>query len=86
MLCLLAAVAVCLAPSVWARSLSGQGAQQAPAPSPAGTPTIERIEFQGNRRVRSETLRARIFSRPGDAVNEEALRRDFHALWNTQFF
>jgi outer membrane protein insertion porin family len=86
MLCLLAAVAVCLAPSASARSLSGQGAQQSPAPAPAGTPTIERIEFQGNRRVRSETLRARIFSRPGDAVNEEALRRDFHALWNTQFF
>ncbi len=54
--------------------------------SPAGTPTIERIEFQGNRRIRSETLRARIFSRPGDAVNEDALRRDFHALWNTQYF
>ena len=85
MLCLLGAVAVCLAPDALARSLSGQGAQQAPAVTP-GSPTIERIEFQGNRRVRSETLRARIFSRPGDAVNDEALRRDFHALWNTQYF
>jgi outer membrane protein insertion porin family len=85
MLCLLAAVAVCLAPGALARSLSGQGAQQAPAVTP-GSPTIERIEFQGNRRIRSETLRARIFSRPGDAVNDEALRRDFHALWNTQYF
>ena len=55
-------------------------------PQHPGTPTIERIEFQGNRRIRSETLRARIFSRPGDAVNEDALRRDFHALWNTQYF
>src|SRR6202162_1635443 len=85
MLCLLAAVAVCLAPGSPARSLTGQAAQQAPAVAP-GTPTIERIEFQGNRRIRSETLRARIFSRPGDAVNEDALRRDFHALWNTQYF
>ena len=66
--------------------LSGQAAQQAPAATPEGTPTIERIEFQGNRRIRSETLRARIFSRPGDPVNEDALRRDFHALWNTQYF
>jgi len=85
MLCLLAAVVVCLAPGSPARSLTGQAAQQAPAVAP-GTPTIERIEFQGNRRIRSETLRARIFSRPGDAVNEDALRRDFHALWNTQYF
>jgi outer membrane protein insertion porin family len=47
---------------------------------------IERIDFIGNRRVRSDTLIARIFSRPGDAYNEETLRRDFQALWNTQFF
>jgi outer membrane protein insertion porin family len=85
MLCLLAAAVVCFAPGSPARSLTGQAAQQAPAVAP-GTPTIERIEFQGNRRIRSETLRARIFSRPGDAVNEDALRRDFHALWNTQYF
>jgi outer membrane protein insertion porin family len=81
-----AAAVVCLFPAVSARSLSVQGAQRAPAATPEGTPTIERIEFQGNRRIRSETLRARIFSRPGDPVNEEALRRDFHALWNTQYF
>jgi len=47
---------------------------------------IERIDFIGNRRVRSDTLKARIFSRPGDVYNEETLRRDFQALWNTQFF
>lgn len=47
---------------------------------------IARIEFVGNRRLRSDTLKARIFSREGDVYNEEALRRDFHALWNTQFF
>jgi outer membrane protein insertion porin family len=47
---------------------------------------IERIDFVGNRRVRNDTLRARIFSRDGDVYNEETLRRDFQALWNTQFF
>ena len=47
---------------------------------------IDRIDFVGNRRVRSDTLKARIFSREGDPYNEETLRRDFQALWNTQFF
>ncbi|HMI50804.1 MAG TPA: outer membrane protein assembly factor BamA [Candidatus Saccharimonadales bacterium] len=49
-------------------------------------PKIQRIEFVGNRRVRGDTLRARIFSREGDIYNEETLRRDFQALWNTNFF
>src|SRR5258708_37078476 len=40
----------------------------------------------GNLRVRSDTVSARIFSRRGDVYNEETLRRDFQALWNTQFF
>jgi outer membrane protein insertion porin family len=47
---------------------------------------VERIDFVGNRRIRSDTLKARIFSRVGDPYSEEALRRDFEALWNTQFF
>ena len=47
---------------------------------------IERIDFEGNRRIRRDTLQARIFSRPGDPYNEDTLRRDFQALWNTQFF
>ncbi len=47
---------------------------------------IERIEFIGFRRIQRDTLLARIFSRPGDPYNPEALRRDFQALWNTQFF
>jgi outer membrane protein insertion porin family len=48
--------------------------------------TIDHIEFIGNRRVRRDTLVARIFTREGDVYNEETLRRDFQALWNTQFF
>ena len=51
-----------------------------------GQPFIERIDFEGNRRIRRDTLQARIFSRQGDPYNEETLRRDFQALWNTQFF
>jgi outer membrane protein insertion porin family len=52
----------------------------------AAPATIQRIEFIGNRRVRSDTLKARIFSREGDPYKDETLRRDFEALWNTQFF
>jgi outer membrane protein insertion porin family len=51
-----------------------------------GQPFIEDIDFVGNRRIRRDTLLARIFSRKGDPYNEETLRRDFMALWNTQFF
>src|SRR5713101_6846863 len=47
---------------------------------------IERIDFIGNRRIRTDTLKARIFGREGDPYNEDTLRRDFQALWNTQFF
>jgi outer membrane protein insertion porin family len=60
---------------------SPQAAQQQQRPE-----IIERIDFIGNRRVRTDTLKARIFSRDNDAYNEETLRRDFQALWNTQFF
>src|SRR5439155_13053688 len=55
-------------------------------PPPQQPFVIERIDFIGNRRVRNDTLKARIFSRENDAYNEETLRRDFQALWNTQFF
>lgn len=62
--------------------LWGQQSQQA-----GGSPyIITRIEFIGNRRIQRDTLLARIFSRQGDPFSVEAVRRDFQALWNTQFF
>jgi len=69
-------------------ALGAAGAPAAPGAQSAQAPrsTIQRIEFVGNRRVQQDTLRARIFSRPGDPYSDEALRRDFQALWNTQFF
>ena len=69
---------------------SGQSlsAQQAQGGQEANGPqyVIEKIEFIGNRRIQRDTLLARIFSRPGDPYSPEAVRRDFQALWNTQFF
>ena len=82
----LATVFACLALPGRALPVSTPQSPQRPASTSQETPVIERIEFQGNRRIRAETLRARIFSRAGDPLNEDALRRDFHALWNTQYF
>src|SRR5579885_1383813 len=56
------------------------------APKPAAGPIIESIEFRGARRVPQDTLRALIFSKKGDLYNEDALHRDFMALWNTGRF
>ena len=47
---------------------------------------IEAIEFRGARRVPQDTLRALIYSKKGDKYNEDALHRDFIALWNTSRF
>ena len=47
---------------------------------------VEGIEFRGSRRVPQETLRGLISTRKGDTYNEETLRRDFQALWNTKRF
>ena len=47
---------------------------------------IESIEFRGSRRVPQETLRGLIVTRKGDVYNEETLRHDFQALWNTGRF
>ena len=53
---------------------------------PAGQQYIEAIEFRGARRVPQDTLRAMISTKSGDVLNEETLRRDFMALWNTGRF
>ena len=47
---------------------------------------IEDIRIHGNRRVPAETVRARMFTRPGDVYDQAAMERDFHSLWNTGYF
>ena len=53
---------------------------------PVAADVIEGIEFRGVRRVPQDTLRAMIFSKVGDVYNEDTLRRDYMALWNTNRF
>jgi Surface antigen variable number repeat len=66
-------------------SVQASGAQQ-PQENSQSRYFIERVELIGNRRIETETLLARISSRPGDPYSVEAVRRDVQALWSTQFF
>ena len=61
-------------------------AEPNPQQPAVGSNVIEGIEFRGARRVPQDTLRAMIFSKVGDLYNEETLRRDFMAMWNTNRF
>jgi outer membrane protein insertion porin family len=47
---------------------------------------ISEISVSGNRRIPAETIRARIFTKPGDIYDTAALERDFNSLWNTGYF
>ena len=47
---------------------------------------IAGIDVRGNRRIPQDTIKARIFTRPGDVYDQAALERDFNSLWNTGYF
>lgn len=47
---------------------------------------IVEIVPHGNRRIPAESIKARIFTRPGDVYDPAAIERDFNALWNTGYF
>ena len=80
------AVPAPVAPAI--RNVPGAVAPQTPvaAAGPLDPNVIGTIEFRGSRRVPQDTLRALIFTRVGDTLNDETLRRDFSALWNTGRF
>ena len=67
-----------------------QPQMEAPKPvetaKPAAGEAIEAIEFRGARRVPQDTLKALISSKAGDIYNQDVLRRDYMALWNTGRF
>ena len=75
------------APQPTAKPQPGQPkATEAPAAPVPVESFVESIEFRGNRRVLQDTLRALVFTKKGDKYDEEGLRRDFMALWNTGRF
>jgi outer membrane protein insertion porin family len=47
---------------------------------------IEDIRIHGNRRIPAETIRSRMFTRPGDVYDPAGLERDFNSLWNAGYF
>ena len=47
---------------------------------------VSEISVTGNRRIPADTVRARIFTKPGDLYDAAALERDFNSLWNTGYF
>ncbi len=47
---------------------------------------IEDIKIHGNRRIPAETIRQRMFTRPGDVYDQNGIERDFNSLWNTGYF
>jgi outer membrane protein insertion porin family len=61
------------------------GVQEA-KPAAVGADIIEGVDFRGQRKVPQDTLRALIYTKKGDTFNEEAIHRDFIALWNTGRF
>lgn len=54
--------------------------------APAQNDVISEIVVTGNRRIPAETVKARIFTKPGDIYDPAALERDFNSLWNTGYF
>jgi outer membrane protein insertion porin family len=67
-----------------------QNAPQAPPNSPVSAAAlgqrIEGIEFRGLRRLPQDTVRATLHSKVGDILDQDSLRQDFVALWNSKRF
>ncbi|MGH9787736.1 MAG: outer membrane protein assembly factor BamA [Candidatus Acidiferrales bacterium] len=47
---------------------------------------IEEVRWEGLRRIPRDTMNARILTKGGDVYNPDVLKRDFQAVWNTNFF
>jgi outer membrane protein insertion porin family len=47
---------------------------------------VTEIVIHGNRRIPADTVKARIFTHPGDVYDAAGLERDFNSLWNTGYF
>ncbi|MGE0406420.1 MAG: POTRA domain-containing protein, partial [Candidatus Korobacteraceae bacterium] len=55
-------------------------------PASAQDNLISDVDIIGNRRIPAETIRSRIFTKPGDVYDQTAIERDFNSLWNTTYF
>ncbi|HKD81438.1 MAG TPA: outer membrane protein assembly factor BamA [Candidatus Angelobacter sp.] len=61
-------------------------APRAEQAAPQAGQIIENIDVIGNRRIPTETIKARIYTRNGDVYDEAALQRDLRSVWNSGYF
>src|SRR6267154_1196097 len=54
--------------------------------APQAGQIIEEIDVSGNRRIPTETVKSRIYTRVGDVYDEAALQRDLRSVWNSGYF
>ncbi|MGC2698102.1 MAG: outer membrane protein assembly factor BamA [Candidatus Angelobacter sp.] len=54
--------------------------------APQAGQIIENIDVIGNRRIPTETVKSRIYTRIGDVYDETALERDLRSVWNSGYF
>src|SRR3954454_18490781 len=54
--------------------------------APQAGQIIENIDVLGNRRIPTETVKSRIYTRAGDIYDENALQRDLRSVWNSGYF
>jgi outer membrane protein insertion porin family len=54
--------------------------------APQAGQIIEDIDVIGNRRIPTETVKSRIYTRVGDVYDETALQRDLRSVWNSGYF
>jgi outer membrane protein insertion porin family len=60
---------------------------QAPqAPQPASNTRIERVDIRNNRRVRSDTIKYNLQTKPGDDLNPAVVARDIKTLYAMGYF
>jgi outer membrane protein insertion porin family len=59
---------------------------EVPAPATGPAPTVEKIDFSGNRKVEDDAMKVNLVSAAGAPLDREKLREDVRALWKMGFF
>ncbi|HEY1939232.1 MAG TPA: outer membrane protein assembly factor BamA [Candidatus Angelobacter sp.] len=54
--------------------------------APQAPQIISEIDVIGNRRIPTETVLSRVYTRVGDVYDEAALQRDLRSVWNSGYF
>ncbi len=75
------------APALAAAQTSAPAQNAVPGIQDAGQQVIvEEVEFRGNRRIPTDTVRLYVTTKPGDIYNEDQVQRDFQAVLAQGFF